>query len=266
MQFSKAIVKKELIDAIKNWEVVYTLLAVPIAIIVFLSIIISQDMGQTTLMQKIVERDNIPFLIDKLGLSAYGQEASIFLLMWNTIYFYAIMIIAFPIPAVLAATSIVGEKEQGTIEILFTAPVSDRVIIYSKLLASVLPPLIISFLCYYFVVNYTFFNFGYETATYFFHGKWFLLQIIIIPVFIIIAACIGMTISMTKNSSRAAIMTTFVAIIPIVLLAIPIIYGDIVFDIRTGIIAAIIGFILLAVAIHIMLRKFDKEKIILRYM
>lgn len=265
MRYSNAILRKELVDALKNWEVVYTLLAVPVAIILLLSIIINQDAGETGFIQKILELENIPFLIDKLGLSSYGKEASFFLLMWNTIYFYAILIIAFPIPAVLAATSITGEKEQGTIEILFTSPVPDRVIIYSKLLASILPPLIISFICYFFAIVYSYINFGFEVATYFFHGKWILLHIIVLPVFIIIAACIGMTVSITKNSSRAAIMTTFFAIIPILLLAIPIIYGEIIFDIRASIVAILLGFFLLTGVIYIMLKKFDKEKIILRY-
>jgi len=79
------------------------------------------------------------------------------------LYFFAPFFLLIPamVSSIIAASSFAGEKERKTIEGLLYTPISDRELVLAKILVSLLPALIVSWICflaYTVIVNALAFN------------------------------------------------------------------------------------------------------------
>jgi ABC-2 type transport system permease protein len=113
----KAVLRKEFREYRRNKLIVFTMAGVPI---IFFVLIALGTFG--------LPEDAPPGLIR----SAVGQTLLFFLL------------IPVILPTTVAAYSIIGEREQGTIEPVLTTPVTDRELLSAKALAAVLPSVLLA--------------------------------------------------------------------------------------------------------------------------
>ena len=115
MKKAIAVMKKDLKELTKNFQVFGVMIILPIVFGLAYPLIV--------------------FLIAP-GVIAEAPEALIFLINLFSGFFLVMAVI---IPAVVAADSFAGEKERKTIEALLAAPISDKELFLGKVLVSFLP-------------------------------------------------------------------------------------------------------------------------------
>ena len=265
MKINKGIFKKDFIDLCKNIETLYTLVGVPVAILILFFFFSKQETGIFLTFNRHIAPLFLEKILDGLNLNIYPASRALFLLQWNTVYFYIIGLLIFALPIVISSTAFTSEKEQGTIEILFHAPISDSDLLFTKMFVSTIPSILLGALCYLFMLISSYSHSGYQTFLYMLQLKWLLLHFIIIPLYAILSAGIGLCISMIKKNSRAALLLSMLAILPLLLAIVPLIYGNVLFTLKVAIICILIVLFLLFIVALVALKLFNREKILLSY-
>jgi ABC-2 type transport system permease protein len=138
------VVTKELRDLLRNWGILIALV-VPAALIPTLAILalyVAGDPPQSIPPEALTPPPTLALPPELAGASAsaLAQYAALapFFMIW--------LIFPVTIPSILAATSIVGEKEAGTLEPLLATPIRTWELLLGKALASVIPALILTWL------------------------------------------------------------------------------------------------------------------------
>jgi len=133
------ILAKELRDLLRNWGVLIALI-LPALLIPGLAIVGLYVAGLTPETFKLPPNLVIPPGLVGAGSRAIAQYAALspFFMLW--------LIFPVSIPSVLAANSIVGEKEANTLEPLLATPIRTWELLLGKALASVFPALLLTWL------------------------------------------------------------------------------------------------------------------------
>ncbi|NLP11829.1 ABC transporter permease subunit [bacterium] len=265
MKINKNIFKKDYLDLFKNFETLYTLLGVPIAILVIFFLFSRQHGEAYLFMRHNISLIEANHLLAAYQLSDFDKPVAFYLLLWNSAYFYIVFLLSFVLPLTISCTSFTSEKEQGTIELLFHAPISDADLFFTKMVVSILPSLLLAVFCYAFMLISSYFHSGIEAFKYMMQPRWLILHFIIVPLFSIISANIGLSISIVKKNSRAALLFAFIFVIPLTLLLVPFVLGELVFTLRLALYGVLLAIPLLWLVFRIALKLFDREKIILSY-
>lgn len=114
----RAIFRKELREYRHNGSIVWTMAVIPLVFV-------------------------LPTIINVFGVAAGSVHADLLLYMLG---------IPALVPAVVAAYSVVGERQQGTLEPVLTTPISREEFMLGKALAALVPSLVISYGVYVVVV------------------------------------------------------------------------------------------------------------------
>jgi ABC-type transport system involved in multi-copper enzyme maturation permease subunit len=188
-----AIVRKELRDYRRNRFVIVTMTMVPIVFIIapMIQLFAANATADTT------------HLDTRIGLSL--------------IY---LLVIPVSVPAVLSAYSVVGEREQGTLESVLTTPIRRQEFLIGKALAAFVPALVIA---------YTIFWIFLGTAALFAHpviasaiyaGTHVLVQLLFTPLLAGWAVWVGIAVSARSTDVRVAQqLSTLGSVPPLVLVA-----------------------------------------------
>jgi len=265
MKINKNIFKKDYLDLFKNFETLYTLLGVPIAILVIFFLFSRQHGEAYLFMRHNISLIEANHLLAAYQLSDFDKPVAFYLLLWNSAYFYIVFLLSFVLPLTISCTSFTSEKEQGTIELLFHAPISDADLFFTKMVVSILPSLLLAVFCYAFMLISSYFHSGIEAFKYMMQLKWLLLHFVLVPLYAFISTCIGLSISIVKKNSRAAMLTSMVFFLPLMGVVIPLIFGTWLFTLRLALYGVLLSIPLLWLVFRIALKLFDREKIILSY-
>jgi ABC-2 type transport system permease protein len=136
------ILAKELQDLLRNWGILIALvipaLLLPSLAIISLYVAAHPPAGLPPELLSLPANLSLPPQLEGASPTALAQYAALspFFLMW--------LIFPVTIPSILAATSIVGEKEAGTLEPLLATPIRTWELLVGKALASVLPALLLT--------------------------------------------------------------------------------------------------------------------------
>jgi len=187
------------------------------------------------------------------------------MLQFNTVYFFIIALISCVMPFVLSATSLTTEKEQDTLETLFALPFTTKEILTSKIIASVVLPFLGSLMCYPFVIAAVYLKYDAAIAYYLLGIKWWLLHLIIVPIYALVTASGGICISLKVKTSRAAIFIAALFYIPFMGIIIPLMYGTLLFNFQFILFSIIAGSIMFVILFLLAFHLFDREKMLLRY-
>ncbi len=138
------ILTKELQDLLRNWGILIALL-VPAALIPTLAILALYVAGNPPpglSPEALTPPPNLalPSELEGAGPTALAQYAAL------VPFFMIGLIFPVTIPSILAASSIVGEKEAGTLEPLLATPIRTWELLLGKALASVIPALVLTWL------------------------------------------------------------------------------------------------------------------------
>ncbi len=125
------------------------------------------------------------------------------------------LIIPIVIPPVIAAYSVVGERDQGTLEPVLTAPVRASELLLGKAVAAFLPSVVIAYAIYLVVLISVRFGAAHVVRAVVFHPPQLLAQILFTPLLALWSIWVGIGISTRASDVRVAQQLATVAGLPL---------------------------------------------------
>jgi ABC-type Na+ efflux pump permease subunit len=230
-----AVIRKELMEFRRNRLIVTTTAIVPIVFLISptASILALKASAVSTVLEKRVE----------------------------TALFLPLLIPVF-VPAILSAYSVVGEREQGTLEPVLTTPVSRVEFLIGKGAAIFMPAIAVSYLMFGVFVAITQFAAVSAVATAVLHAPQLLAALVFIPLLSGWAIWVGLAISARATDTRVAQQLATLASLPPVAIA-----ALLSFDVISptfAVAAAFAGGLLIidTLACFAVARLFDRERLI----
>lgn len=125
------------------------------------------------------------------------------------------LIIPIVIPPVIAAYSVVGEREQGTLEPVLTAPVRGSELLLGKAVAAFLPSVTIAYAIYLVVLISVRLGAAHVVRNVVFHPPQLLAQVLFTPLLALWSIWVGIGISTRASDVRVAQQLATVASLPL---------------------------------------------------
>jgi len=185
MRRIRAIVKREWEEAVRIKMVLFSVSFLPLFLTGFASYLVWQGR-------------NLP------------PQAQAALLNTALVYFLVLPVV---IPLSIAAYSIVGEKEQGTLEPLLATPIRDWELFLGKALAPMVPGILISWAAFCLFLVATGFILGHIPAR-IVSLPWLLSIFVLTPFLALFAVLVTMIVSSRTSDTRAAYQFSSLAAIP----------------------------------------------------
>jgi ABC-type transport system involved in multi-copper enzyme maturation permease subunit len=232
----RAVVRKELRDYKRKRSIVVTMAILPFVF----------------LIEPVVQIFLVPASTSRAALDKNINIPLLYLLLIPVI-----------IPATLAAYSIAGEREQGTLEPLLTTPIRQQELILGKAAAVMLPSVVLSYTVFgIFLAAVRLFAHPVVSSAVFHQGPVLLALFLLTPLLAGWAIVVGLAISVRTNDVRVAQQLGTVASFPplavIALLAVGVIHP-------TFKVAALFAFGLFVLdtrALRIVSKMFDRERLV----
>ena len=218
----RAVVRKELRDLRRNRFLVGTLAVLPLIFLVSPLITMLQIPASTS-----------PDVVDRAA-------ASTSLLLF---------VVPAVIPPIMAAYSVIGERDQGTLEPLLTTPIRRQELVIAKALAVFLPSVTVAYAVYLAYALTIRFAAAHVVSAAVWHTPQMLAQIIFIPLIATWAIWVGIAMSVRARDVRVAqqlatlaslpaigitALISFRVVTPSVQLAVTLAFVLLVIDIRAG--------------------------------
>jgi ABC-type Na+ efflux pump permease subunit len=172
------------------------------------------------------------------------------------------LVIPVLVPAVMSAFSVVGEREQGTLEPVLTTPVSTVEFLVGKALAIFVPAVVIAYLLFGIFVTIVTFAASQPVATAALHAPQLPAELVFIPLLAGWAIWVGIAVSSRVSETRVAQqLSTLASLPPLALVAM------MSFQVITpsfGLAAALAGGLLVVdcAACFLVAQLFDRERLI----
>jgi ABC-2 type transport system permease protein len=173
------------------------------------------------------------------------------------------LLIAVVMPSTLAAFTVVGEREQGTLEPLLTTPLREQEFIIGKAAAVVIPSVVLSYLVYgLFLAAVALFAHPDIASAVFHDGPTLLALFLFAPLVAGWSVVVGMAVSVRASEVRVAQQLGMLASFPIIgvvlLLAIGVIHPTFAVAIEFAVGLLVID----GLALRIVSRMFDRERLV----
>jgi ABC-type Na+ efflux pump permease subunit len=173
----RAVVRKEFRQYRRNKFILYTMVVMPI---VFLFVPISTVLS-------------LPASVPESTMK--GAVGSVFLLM---------LIIPIVVPAAIAAYSVIGERDQGTLEPVLTTPILREEFVLGKALASILPGVVLSYVVFILVMTILRVAGRPNVVHALWQLPWFVAEILFAPLLAAWSTWVGTAISARSSDVRVA--------------------------------------------------------------
>ena len=260
----KAIVRKDLSELRANKMAMVPMIIVPVvlcvvvpAVLTFLSLRLDiSAVNGAAFIERMLPVYNIP-----AGFTT--TSARITYVFLNYIFVPFFLLVPVMVSSIMAANSVVGEKERKTLETLLYTPITNREFVLAKQLSAFVPAVLISlvsFVGYFIVVN------GLSLAL---EGIWIVRSLMWIPALLLVSPAasllaLGVTllISMRAKSFMEAQQMSAVVVIPFILLVLVQFTGIFVLSMLH---VVLFGVVLLGVDILLLSKigpRFNREEII----
>ena len=125
-----------------------------------------------------------------------------------------LLIVPIVIPPVIAAYSVVGERDQGTLEPVLTAPVRASELLLGKAVAAFLPSVAVAYAIYVVLISVRF-GAAHVVRSVVFHPPQLLAQLLFIPLLALWSIWVGIGISTRASDVRAAQQLASLAGLPL---------------------------------------------------
>jgi ABC-2 type transport system permease protein len=166
------------------------------------------------------------------------------------------------VPAALAAYSVVGERQQGTLEPLLATPIPRGEFLLGKALAALVPSLVVAYVVYgLFIAIVELFAHS-AIASALIRGPELLAQLVFTPLLAGWSIWVGMTISAQSNDVRSAQQLGALAGLPSVAVTSLIAYNVIHATFRFALAAAVVLLLLDRLGWRLTSATFDRERLI----
>ncbi len=214
----RAIIKKDLRGITSNKQMFSVMLIVPLVLTVILPsifiLVIHFVPEETAEFQKLLEM--LP-----LAEQAGNFNQNIIKLVLNNIMPVFFLIIPIMASSVMAASSIVGEKANRTLETLLYCPLSLRQIFQSKILASFLMSMIVSFTSFFAMILVMEIEIVLTTGAIILPDiSWMIIMLLISPAISLIAITLIVRASAKAQTVEEAQQRTVFLVLPVILLVV----------------------------------------------
>jgi ABC-type transport system involved in multi-copper enzyme maturation permease subunit len=234
MRNVRAIVRKELREYRRNGSIVAAMAVIPLIFV-------------------------IPPLINIFALPASSASA----LQHGHPLLYLLGISAV-VPAAVAAYSVVGERQQGTLEPLLTTPIRREEFLLGKALAALVPSLVVSYVVYALVLASVGLFADPAVASALVRAPDVLAQVVFAPLVAGWSIWVGIAISTRANDVRVAQQLGMLASLPTVVVAALIAYNVIHATLGIALAAAALLLVLDGLGWRVTSAAFDRERLVTR--
>lgn len=260
------VARKDLLEVLRSRQALFPLIVVPLGLAVVIPGSILRSLtgpdadGFATMLSALIS--GFP-----AGIAPADLDSSQLLVYAFSVFFMAPLFLLIPSisATVIGSSSFVGEKERRTIEGLLYTPITNRELVLGKILASLIPSIVISwtaFACYALIVNY------YANPVighvFFPTASWVVLMLAMVPLIAFLTIALIVAVSGRSTSSQSAQGTSFLVVMPVIMLTIGQATGLLLFDVAvmwavSGVLLIVNVVVFLAVA-----RIFNRERILTR--
>lgn len=173
-----------------------------------------------------------------------------------------LLVIPVVLPATIAAYSVIGERDQGTLEPLLTTPITREEFLLGKSLAATIPTVGVAYV--FFAVLVVAIRFGAPSvvANAVWKPSWFLAEVLFAPLLATWSVWVGTAISARSSDVRVAQQLGTLASLPA--LVFPLLMSLQVFKptVTTAIVIAVVLIVIDVGAWRVVSRMFDRERLI----
>ncbi|HUS13763.1 MAG TPA: ABC transporter permease subunit [Chloroflexia bacterium] len=263
------LVRKELAQALRNRMTLMTLAISTIAF-TLLPLIIAYGLGSAGPLQNINKRAIDPQQLELIGrafpqlagLAPSDQVQALLLSGMQSLF----LLIPLMIPMIIAVYSVIGEKQNRSLEALLATPITTAELLAGKCLAAALPGIASGWL------SYTLFAILAWPAT---QGPvfdsvlvrpgWLLALLLLTPGAAFLAVTLGLIVSSRATDPQAAQQIAGVVVLPVVGLMIGQMVGVVQLGTAVVLIAAAVLFAIDAALLAVAVRLFQRETILTRW-
>jgi ABC-2 type transport system permease protein len=256
----RAVLRREWIELRRNRLVVLTMAMLPIALV-------GAAIATTFALSRIPDhefRGDVPSgLAPEIQALGRGRDALMALVADQ--YLSMLLLIALALPSTIAAHAIVGEKVERTLEPLLATPISTSDLLLAKCLAAVIPATVITQLAY----GITLFGFWLTCSPRVFalsvRPVWPLAFVVLSPVLSMLSSLAAIIASSRVNDPRTAQGLVGFLVIPVIVMGISNVLGELFFDVRLLLWATLVLVATDAFVLWIAVKLFSREAILTRW-
>jgi ABC-type Na+ efflux pump permease subunit len=173
-----------------------------------------------------------------------------------------LMLIPVFLPATIAANSVVGEREQGTLEPVLTTPISREELVIGKAVANLIPAVALAYVVFGVFLAVVGMGANSVIATAVFHSPQLLAEVFYIPLLAGWAVWVGIAISTKANDTRVAQQLSTLASLPPVAVIALMSFNVIKPTLTTALAFAAVLLVIDVAAYQGVARLFDPERLI----
>ncbi len=254
----KILVDKEWAEVMKNKLVVATMAGLPllfVAIPLGFLFFTGRDTSPIKGMEDIMKAP---------AFAGMDPKAAAQILLVQQFMFYFLMM-PLIIPIYIAAYSIIGEKQQRSLEPLLATPITITELLVSKALAALIPAVGVTWFSYVLYVLIARFITLERVFRYIVDPAWILAIVIIGPLFGLMSVFVGIIVSSRVNDVRLAEQIGGLIVVPFALIGIPLTAAKILVSMPMFVAGAVIVAAIDAVILYIGVRIFQRETILTRW-
>lgn len=234
----RAVIRKEFREYRRNKLVVFTMAALPL---VFLGLPIISVLA-------------VPEAASEKAVDAVVGQALLFFLLVPLI-----------LPTTIAAYSVIGEREQGTLEPVLTTPATDGELLVGKALAATVPAVLLAWTLFGIFVTVVRVGATEAIVDKVWRPEQFASQILLAPALAAFAIWVGMAISVRSTDIRVAQQLSGLVTLPFVGGAALVSFGIVTPSVLTYVGVAAVMAAVDALGWRATARMFDRERLLTRY-
>ncbi len=257
----RAIIIKEWAETLKDRTILMSILLPPLLFVAIPSVLVRvSDAGMNTL-----KPDTIQTLYAlSPDLRAVDAQDVTKLVLLNQFLVFFLMMPAF-IPLTIAAQSIIGEKQNRTLEPLLATPVTTWELMLGKSLAAAIPAIAITWAAFAIFFASTIPAVSDTLREALLQTKWLLAAGVIAPLLCMLGVGLAVLLSSRLNDARAAQQIGAMVVIPIVGLSIAQTAGKLFLGLQEFVIGALALALIDIVVLYLAVKVFDRETILTRW-
>lgn len=172
------------------------------------------------------------------------------------------LIVPVVLPPVIAAYSVVGERDQGTLEPVLTAPVRASELLLGKGIAAFIPSVGLAYAIYLVILISVHFGAAEVVRSVFFHPPQLVAQLLFIPLLALWSIWVGIGISTRASDVRVAQQLATLAGLPLLGFTALISFQVITPTVPLAIVLALLLLVVDAAGWRLVSRMFDRERLI----
>lgn len=254
----KVIVRKEWSEIFKNKYVLLSITLLPMLLVAIPLVILYMTGNPNTPMNGMEDLSSAP------AFAGMDPRAAMQILIIQQFMFYFLMM-PLLIPTYIASYSIIGEKQQRTLEPLLATPMTVTELLLGKALAALIPAVGVTWLGYTIYVVIARFLTSHEVWKYIVSPIWVWAIVLLGPLLGILAINVGVMVSSRVNDIRAAEQISGMLVLPVVLVGMPLMAAKLLVNTEMFLIGLAVVLVVNAVLLVIAVRLFERETILTRW-